>query len=182
MPKKQSATDLSKFCIDDVKYVVIKGDESNFAYPGFAYEGIVYKITGLSYLNMYSYISSRNVDLSMVPKDLVELTNKIKNEVENWPDTEFCQDAKITYGSDFIKITHGPLVIRTYLEFKCQVLEKGKYNPEKHDYIKSRMFAGKNKNKYYVFLQIGKQTYKYTGIGIVTAGEILMHRRIADSV
>lgn len=156
----QSPTDLSKFVIDDVKYITIKGDNRSFAYPGFLYNGIKYSISGLYYENMYAYITIGDNDLSMIHQDLVKLAYTIEDKVNKLPEIEFFKDAEIKINNHTIKITDGMNSITTYDELD----EYNNLIPDKSNYVKSKTVIGNFNGEPHLFLKIGKQTHKITKI------------------
>lgn len=173
---EQSSVDLSKYCLGKVRYWTIKGDKENFAYAGFIFDNVTYKITNYAYSSMYSYIATGHNDISMIPKDLIKFAREIKFDISTSPEVKFCQDAVVECNNEYIKITHGPIIIYTYFEFDC--LSKSVYTPDKHKYIKSQMVIGKFNDELYVFLKIGAVLFKCSAINVDTASKILIHKRI----
>ena len=164
---QQSRTDLSKFVIDNVEYVTIRGDDNNYAYPGFIYEGLYHRISGLFYKTMYDYITFGCNDLSMFDPNLVKLANIIKDKTNQIPEIKFVEGAKIEISDNLIKITDGINVILTYDSLNDSYIDK------KSDCIRSETIIGNFNRKPHLFLKIGKRIYKITEINRFKAARYL---------
>lgn len=154
--------------IDHVKSVPIRGDENNFAYPGFRFNGELCKIKNMPYKTMYSYVIQEGNDLSMIPKDLVELTVKIRQEVANLPEiTDFCSDAIVDEYENYIRISHDGNEMHTCV---CSLGQ----STDHVQTIKSRELVGRFHGGLHLFLMIGIRKYKIMEIFEAEAAEVFV--------
>lgn len=154
--------------LERVKSVPISGAGKDFAYPGFKLDGKLYKIANMPYPTMYSYIIQEGNDLSLIPKDLVDVAMKIRQEVAVLPEiTDFCTEATVKIGVWGIDITHAGDTTRTYAE---GLVDSSPYEV----YTRMRRLAGRVDGKLYLFLCMGTQKYKIAEISDAYAAEVLI--------
>ena len=139
---------LSDYAIDDVKIVPVNDDDNYFAYPGFKYNNVLYKISDGRYKTMYSGVTSISL-AGKIPKDLLASVSKLHDDIANLLEFEFCEDAVAKCDGNIIKISHGSNQIRIDTDINPDI-----------SLVKFRQIVGKYKDKPYLFLNIGKQRYK----------------------
>lgn len=180
----ETSDDLSSFVTDDIKIITVRGDESYFAYDGFKYRNIIYKITNSPHITMYAYITTKGTNIDKISSDLIELARNIEKEVANLPEYKFCADAVIEY-NNYVKITHGPNIIHTYIDDICKnAVGRIGCNPDPtniinaSEYIESQTLIGRYDNGWYVFLKIGKLMYKTIRIFEDAAAYVLLDQHL----
>lgn len=165
---------LEKFAIDKIILRPVYCCEHDcFANIGFEYDGVLYELDNYTYDTVYSYICSSEFDSKYVPLGLKDAAYELKTEIENLPEIEYCENATVDLTDCNIKIIYGPNVIYTYLN-DCEIMQIG-YKYDGFGYIPSQPIVGKCKGDYYLFLKIGRHTFKIDEICKSDVAEMYVH-------
>lgn len=169
------SSNLEQYAINDkVNLRPVYSGYGFFAYIGFEYDGVLYQLDGQRYDTAYEYICSHEFDPKYVPESLATAAKQLKDEIDNLPEIDFCKKAtvEITNERDIV-IHYGPNTIHAYLD-DWDLMQIG-FRQENFKYIKSQPIVGKYDGDHYLFLKIGKFTFKIDEIPRTALAEVYVH-------